>query len=460
MTKLKRRVSFSLVLLLIAMAVLAGCGSGSGGQQGANQQGSGQQGGTSQSGTGQGQNAGGSATGGQIELRMAWWGSQDRHDRTLKVIELFQEQNPNIKIVPEFSGWDGYWDKLATQAAGKNLPDIIQMDMQYLAEYSARGLLADLNPFVESKVLNLDDVDDIYITGGRVDGKLYALNIGANAQAIAVDPAMFEKAGVAIPEPGYTWDDYVNMARQLKAGLGNDVYVMGLTGAHEFRAYLRGHNLELFNKEGTGLGYDDDKYFIDFYTIWDTLLKEGVLPPPELTANVQGLEDELIVHGKAPNISFHSNQIIALTKAAGRPLQLIIYPSISGGGKSLYLKPGQFLSISSASKHAEAAAKFLDFFTNSIEANDILAAERGVPIAKKVREHLYSKLDDAGKVMFDYMDTLAPHAGDVPLEPPGAGAVFLELEKVFEALSYKQLTPEQAAKEFRARAENILSKNK
>ena len=36
-----------------------------------------------------------------IELRMAWWGGQERHDLTLEVIELYEEQNEHIKIIPE-----------------------------------------------------------------------------------------------------------------------------------------------------------------------------------------------------------------------------------------------------------------------------------------------------------------------------------------------------------------------
>src|SRR4029453_8654278 len=36
------------------------------------------------------------ASGEPVALRFAWWGSQDRHDRTIKVIQLFQQRNPNV----------------------------------------------------------------------------------------------------------------------------------------------------------------------------------------------------------------------------------------------------------------------------------------------------------------------------------------------------------------------------
>ena len=43
--------------------------------------------------------------GAPAELRVAWWGSQDRHNRTIKAIELFQKKYPNIKVTYEFAGW-------------------------------------------------------------------------------------------------------------------------------------------------------------------------------------------------------------------------------------------------------------------------------------------------------------------------------------------------------------------
>ena len=52
-----------------------------------------------------------------VELRVAWWGSQDRHNRTIKAIELFQKKYPNIKVTYEFVGWNDYWTKMTTQAA-------------------------------------------------------------------------------------------------------------------------------------------------------------------------------------------------------------------------------------------------------------------------------------------------------------------------------------------------------
>lgn len=55
-------------------------------------------------------------------LRVLWWGSQARHDKTMVMIELFEQKNPDIKVEPEFTDWGGYWSKLATQVAGGLTP--------------------------------------------------------------------------------------------------------------------------------------------------------------------------------------------------------------------------------------------------------------------------------------------------------------------------------------------------
>ena len=67
-------------------------------------------------------------TGGeQVTLRMAWWGSQQRHDATQAVIKMYEEQNPNVKIEAEFYDMDGYLNKLNTLVAANDVWDIFQL---------------------------------------------------------------------------------------------------------------------------------------------------------------------------------------------------------------------------------------------------------------------------------------------------------------------------------------------
>jgi multiple sugar transport system substrate-binding protein len=89
---------------------------------------------------------GGGGSGGEVQMRMAWWGSTVRHERTKEAIQLFEKRNSSIKIEPEPSGdFVEYWNKIATQASGGNAPDVIQTDYRYLTEYAGRGVLMELD---------------------------------------------------------------------------------------------------------------------------------------------------------------------------------------------------------------------------------------------------------------------------------------------------------------------------
>lgn len=46
-------------------------------------------------------------------VRVYWWGGELRHGQTTEVLDLYGEENPDVEISPEYSEWDGYWDKLA-----------------------------------------------------------------------------------------------------------------------------------------------------------------------------------------------------------------------------------------------------------------------------------------------------------------------------------------------------------
>ena len=70
------------------------------------------------------------------KLRCFWWGNPDRDKRTKTLLDTYGQKN-NLQIAAETVGWGDYWTKLATQVAGGNAPDLIQMDYRYL--FAATG---------------------------------------------------------------------------------------------------------------------------------------------------------------------------------------------------------------------------------------------------------------------------------------------------------------------------------
>src|SRR5690606_13333496 len=78
------------------------------------------------------------------EVSFTFWGPSFYQDFTAQMVEAFRKAAPDVDVALQPSEWDGYWDKLATQVAGGTPPDVINMDGKFIAEYSGRGVLADL----------------------------------------------------------------------------------------------------------------------------------------------------------------------------------------------------------------------------------------------------------------------------------------------------------------------------
>jgi multiple sugar transport system substrate-binding protein len=403
-----------------------------------------------------------------VELRIAWWGSQNRHDRTLAVIDMFMAEHPNITITSEFAGWDDYWVRMATEAAGQELPDIMQQDYARINEWVSRDLLLPLDEFVEDGTINTDDIVEASLAGGIVDGTLYAINLGNNAQTIALDVAAFEEAGLDLPSTQWTWTEFEEVANQLHDELG----IWGIGANPGLSNYELWKDLYMsccdqwsFSPDGTELGYTDDQPLINYFNMLLRLQESGAMITREEEVaefTGAGVEENPIVTGRAAMGFMWSNQTVAVWTAAGedREFRFWLMPRVEGGYSANYIKPSMFWSITAQSEHPQEAAMFIDFFTNSVEANEALAAERGVPISSAVREAMMPSLGPAQAEMFDFLSRVEEDSMPIrPPDPPGSADVINNVywPLFVDPVLYGQIPVEEGVATLRTEANAILA---
>ncbi|HZG55718.1 ABC transporter substrate-binding protein [Paenibacillus sp.] len=393
-----------------------------------------------------------------VTLRMAWWGGQPRHDYTLKVIELYEKANPHVTIEPEYANWDDYWKKLAPQAAANELPDIIQMDLSYLTQYGGNGQLEDLTPYLGAQI-DTANISDNAIQGGAIGGQVFGFNLGVNTLQVHYDPGLLKQAtGLDKLPDGWTWADYEKLALQAaQAGLYFDT---GLKPEVFFNYFLRTKGETLYSADGTSLGYEDDALFVEYFGLTKRLSDAKATPKPDVTAQIKGVEDDLMVKKQAVSVWQWTNQYIGIQQVAGRELAMHPLPGPEAN-KGLFLKPSMFFSISKNSKQKEEAAKFISFFVNDVEANKLILGDRGVPVSSVVKEELKPSLSPEQAKVFDFVAWAESNssAGDPP-DPLGAAEVMAAFKTYDEMMKFGQISAEDAAKEFRAEANDILAKNK
>lgn len=400
-----------------------------------------------------------------VNLAMAWWGNQTRNERTQGVLDLYTSEFPNVVFDGQFAEWADYWNKLATAAAGSSLPDVIQMDYKYIQQYVGNKLLVDLNPYIESGVLDVSQVESGILQSGTIDGGTYALCIGVNAPSLLYNKTLLDANGITIKD-NMTMDEFIAVSKEVYEKTGYKTNIAYNNGDNFIEYLLRGQGIKLF--ENGILGAKTAEDLIPFFSIYETGIKEGWHVEPTVFAEITigSVEQDLMVYGTLPAMQSwctfaYSNQLTAFSNAAPEGVELGITTWPSPDPKaSNYLKPGQFLSVSIDSKNPEEAAKFLNYFTNSVPANEILLGERGVPASAAVAEAIASKISDNDKKVTAYINNVVtPMCSPInEPAPEGANEIYSLIDQLQEQLCYGMITAEEAANQLFTEGNAILGK--
>ena len=383
---------------------------------------------------------------GQTVIRFAWWGNDTRNKLTNEVIAKFEAANPDIKVQGEPGEWSGYWDKLATQVAASDAPDVIQMDEKYISEYGKRGALLDL----EKAGVTTDKFMDGTVDTGRVAGKLYGINAGINAPVVVANPNVLEAAKVAVPDDKtWTWDTLHQTGKQISENSPAGTYGTQNMSYVEpaLRAYLRQDGKDQFTESGMGFAPAD---LVPFFQWGLDVQGDKSAPTASETSEDMGksLDETMAATNKIGFSVYWSNQITALQKASGADMKLLRLPSQDGSADkaALWYKASMLWSASAKTKNPEAVAKFVNYLANSPEAGQIMGTERGVPANKDVRAAIEPKLSDVDKKVVAYLDSIESELGPTPLVTPVGGGNFGTVQmRMVQDLIFNRKNPLEAA---------------
>jgi multiple sugar transport system substrate-binding protein len=432
MTTLTRRSALKLFAGTAAVGLLAGCGT-SGGSKNAD---------------------------GSVTLRFGWWGNDVRNKQTQQVIDAFQQAHPNIKIQGEPGVWAGYWDKLATQTAANDMPDIIQMDLAYIAEYGGRGALLDLS---KQKGLDLSAFDKNTLASGQYSGKQYGLSTGQNALAVFANVNVFKKAGVPIPDDTkWTWEDFLKTAQAIAAGASNYGSSYGLTD-QSLSIWLRQRGEQLYTDDGqTGFTVDGVASYMAFQK---KLMDSKAAPPASVAQEDVGaaVEQTLAATNKTGMSFWWTNQLGALQKATGSDIKLLRVPSQDGKPQDdgLFYKPSMYWSASARTKHPDEVATFIDYLVNNTDVAKVITTERGFSTSSKIQDAIKPLLTPTDKSALDYLTAIKPELGQAPAVPPvGSSKVADALGRHTTDVLFGRADAQSAAAAFKSDADNQIKSAK
>jgi len=388
-------------------------------------------------------------TGEPTEIRIGWWGNDDRAARTLQVIELFMQAYPEITVIGEPNGGTSdHFQIIDTQLAANSAPDIYQLGGNWpdYAEY-----LEPLNGYLgEQLLINTPETFDqsALIPATDADGNLYAISLGTNTLILAYNKTMIETAGVALPADNMTWEEMLDYGRELKAALPEDVapFVDNGTNTANYLSYFyTQQGTDLWTLDDGGKSYATVESAQAWIQLWADMRAEGLIPDAETTAayGETGTDNSALVAGRAAIGLIWSNQLAGYQAAMTDELGATTLPV--GGEDSYVIQMSQYLGMNKDSQNKEAAALFINFFVTSPSAGAVLQTNRGIPSSPVVREATAvgaSKTDaEVYRIYNAVADRTIPQGPNLPNDQEFVN----ELQLIGQQVAFGQSTVEEAA---------------
>jgi multiple sugar transport system substrate-binding protein len=146
---------------------------------------------------------------------------------TEKAIAMFEKAYPNIKVKLQNVGQGPpHYRKLRTTIkSGKGLPDVVQMEFQYIPSYTLTKDLLDLTPYLPDNFLS--QYPEWIQKQIQIDNAIYGVPWDSGPLAFIYRKDLLKKAGIKTPI--VTWDDFAKAA--VKYHQANpDSYLVNLPG--------------------------------------------------------------------------------------------------------------------------------------------------------------------------------------------------------------------------------------
>lgn len=355
---MKRKLALSLLSVVMATSVLAGCG--------------GKSEVTSTTDTTKKTETAASAAKGDKTVVTMWImpNSGTPDEDLMTVLKPFLEANPDIEVVPTVLDWGSAWTKITTAATSGEGPDITQLGTTQIAAVAAMGALEDLTPIYDrfggEGAFVPATLPTTQVLGAGEER--YAAPWFIDTRALFYRKDICEAAGVN-PETDFeTWESFKGALAKLKdvEVEGKKVPALGMPGKndwnviHNYAPWIWGAGGDFIADDNkTSIINSDAAYEgVKFYS---ELAIEGLMSMPALEKNTAEIES-LFNSGEFATMLAGAYNIATLRREQPELAEKIGTAPFPAGPKGRFaFFGGSGLTVFKTSKNKEAAYKVLEY---------------------------------------------------------------------------------------------------
>jgi multiple sugar transport system substrate-binding protein len=354
-------------------------------------------------------------------LTLQGFGGEAELKSITSAIARFNKDYPNVKVEvsmdPITTGWGDYVTKVLGQFNAGSAADVYGTAIETFQAFAARGLFIPLDDYVKAHNDFADFAPSLF-EQSSYKGVQYFIPIGWNNIMINYNRDLFDKAGVAYPKEGWTWDDFRTTAKALtvKDASGNVTQFGYEVPSQNFfvQPWFLTNGTSPLNADWTASNMLDPKVSESLQFLHDLIHVDGVSPIPG-----KDVMDNQFFAGQVAMIN-RGHWIVQGAKRAGLNMDVAVVPAKESD--TTVIGFGGY-AVSKSAKDPELAQALVTALTSVETQTEEGIGGGGVPgraSAAKSKEFL-----EFPPSAFLYYQTL-PHTKPVP-----SPANFQEVEKIF-----------------------------
>ena len=303
---------------------------------------------------------------------------------------VFAERYPNVTVTlrtnPTAAGWGGYITNMMNQVASGDSPDVVDMAIEGFLAVSSKGLLADLRPlFADNADVQkiLADTAPALLTKmeSPLTGELNYFPMEWNNIVIFYNKDMFDAAGVAYPENGWTWDDFVKTAQALTVTNADGVatqYGYRISGINfGVTPWFLVNGIDKLNADWTKSTVSDPAFSESLKFLRDLIDTYKVSPAFEA-----GVGDQEFAAKQVAMFSCGHWCVPGIQQAGLEHVGVVAMPVPQAGDEQVTVFGIGGLGVMKASAHPELALEFAQIFAGEDFQKDVSTNRFSIPSSR------------------------------------------------------------------------------
>ncbi|MGI8914431.1 MAG: ABC transporter substrate-binding protein [Chloroflexota bacterium] len=309
-----------------------------------------------------------------------------------KVVQEFQQQNPNVKINYELFPNQDLQQKLTVLAAAGTSSDCADIETKWMPGFYASGMLLDLTAYAARAKITADTYFPQEWNKAHIGGKLLIMPLDLQPIVIFYNKDVFAAHGVPLPpakwdDPSWTWDELVARAQKLTTSNGA-AKTFGVSWPLDWRDSLE----TIWGNGGDVLSADHTTSTITMATTTDgfqyhaDLINKYHVHPNADEAKTLGATLDAFVNGK---IAMWANNVTEAFYIAAKKqdVNYDIAPMPSGKAGAFTRNPADSVMVATGSKSPDQAFALAAYVTGPAGQSELVAkAGLGVPPYRTVAE--------------------------------------------------------------------------